>query len=151
MQIWIAFKLIHILSVIVAVGANLTYQFWYSRAGKSPEQLVWVIGTVRALDRRVANPAYIVAAITGAGIILSGSPYTFAMPWISLSMLLYIAVAILGGAVYAPAMRRQAALAESAPASAEYAAAAGRSRMLGMTATGLVLVIACLMVVQPTF
>ena len=150
MQIWIVFKFIHILSVITAVGANLTYQFWYARAGKSPEQLVWVIANVRALDRRVANPAYIIAAIAGAGIILTGSPYTFTMLWVALSIVIYIVIAALGGAVYAPAMRRQAALAERAPASPEYAAAARRSRMLGMIASGLVLLIICLMVFQPT-
>jgi uncharacterized membrane protein len=150
MHIWIVFKLVHILAVIVAVGANATYQFWYSRAAKSPEQMVWVINSVRALDRRVANPAYIVAAFAGAGIVMGGSGYTFEMPWIALSVLIYIAIAILGMAVYAPAMRRQAALAESAPGSADYEAAARRSRMLGMTAMGLVLIIIILMVTKPT-
>jgi uncharacterized membrane protein len=150
MQIWVAFKLLHILAVVTAVGANATYQFWYSRAAKSPEQLVWVLANVRALDRRVTNPAYIVAAIAGAGIILGGSGYTFEMPWIALSIVIYIAVAILGVAVYAPAMRRQAELATSAPGSAAYEASARRSRMLGMTVMGLVLIIICLMVLRPT-
>jgi len=149
MQIWLVFKLIHILSVITAVGANLTYMFWYSRAGQTPDKLVWVIDNVRALDRRVANPAYLVAALAGIAMILTGAPYNFEMPWIAASIVIYLAIAALGGAVYAPAMRRQAALARTAPTSADYAAAARRSRMLGLLATGLVLVIVCLMVFQP--
>jgi uncharacterized membrane protein len=150
MQIWVVLKLVHILSVITAVGANLTYQFWYARAGQEPAQLVWVIESVRRLDRRVANPAYVVAALAGVGIVVTG-PYTFQQPWIALAIVIYIVVAAMGMMVYAPAIRRQLELAGTAPASDDYRAAARRSRMLGMIATGLVLVIVCLMVFQPTF
>ncbi len=150
MQIWQVFKLIHVLSVITAVGANATYQFWYARAGTEPAQLVWVIENVRRLDRRIANPSYLVAALAGAGIVLTG-PYAFTLPWIAGSIVLYIIIAAVGAMVYAPAMRRQLQLARVDPASAEYAAAARRTRMLGMAVTGLVLLIVCLMVVQPTF
>ncbi len=151
MQIWQVFKLIHILSVISAVGSNFTYQFWYARAGVEPAQLVWVIENVRRLDRRIANPSYIVAALAGAGIVLTNAEYSFEKPWISLAIVIYIVVAVVGAMVYAPAMRRQVALARVDPASAEYAAVAKRTRMLGMVVTGLVLVIVCLMVFQPTF
>ncbi len=151
MQIWVVFKLVHILSVITAVGANLTYQFWFARAGQEPVQLVWVIESVRRLDRRVANPAYVVAALAGAGIVVTNSDYSFEKPWIALAIVIYIVVAAMGMMVYAPATRRQLELARTAPASDDYRAAARRSRMLGMIATGLVLVIVCLMVLQPTF
>jgi uncharacterized membrane protein len=150
MQIWQVFRLLHVLSVISAVGANATYQFWYSRAGTDPARLVWVIESVRRLDRRIANPSYVVAALAGIGIVLTG-PYTFTLPWVAGGIVLYLVVAAIGGMLYAPAMRRQLELAKADPSTAEYAAAAKRSRMLGMVATGLVLVIVCLMVLQPTF
>jgi uncharacterized membrane protein len=70
--------------------------------------------------------------------------------WISASIGLYVLVAVIGIALYAPAMRRQQALAAVDPMSADYEAAARRSRMLGGMAVGLVLVIVALMVLKPT-
>jgi len=150
MQAWQVLKLVHILAVIAAVGANATYQFWYSRAGRDSARLVWVIENVRQLDRRVANPSYLVAALAGIGIVATG-PYSFTLPWIASAIVLYIVIAMIGAMAYAPAMRRQLELARTAPESPQYEAAAKRSRMLGMVATGLVLVIVVLMVLQPTF
>jgi uncharacterized membrane protein len=148
MQISVLFKLIHILAVISAVGANATYQFWYSRAGRDKDKLVWTIENVRLLDRRIANPSYIIALVAGILTVITGS-FSFESLWISLSIVLYV-VAVIGMALYAPAMRRQQALAEADPTTAEYAAAANRSRILGGVATLLVLVIVVLMVVKPT-
>jgi uncharacterized membrane protein len=149
MQISVLFRLVHILAVISAVGANATYQFWYSRAGRDKDRLVWVIENVRLLDRRIANPSYIVVLIAGVGLVLTGG-FSFESLWVAASIALYIAVAVIGAVLYAPAMRRQQALAEADPSTPEYEAAARRSRMLGGLATGLVLVIVVLMVVKPT-
>lgn len=148
MEAWIALKYLHILSVVVALGANLTYQFWMRRADESPEQLVFVIESVRRLDRSVANPAYIGAALFGIAIVLTG-PYGFETPWIVAAIVLYVLVAIVGIAVYAPAMRTQLDLAKRAPQSAAYAAAARRSRRLFFVPLALVLVIVWLMVTKP--
>ena len=149
MQISLVFKLIHILAVISALGANATYQFWYSRAGRDKAKLLFVIESVRALDTRVANPSYVVALLAGIATVITGS-FSFESLWIALSIVLYIVVAVVGMALYAPAMRRQQALAEADPTSAEYEAVARRTRMLGGIATGLVLVIVVLMVLKPT-
>ncbi len=149
MEISVLFKLIHILAVISAVGANATYQFWYSRAGRDKDRLVWVIENVRVLDRRIANPSYIVALLAGIATVMTGA-FSFESLWISLSIVLYVVVAVIGMALYAPAMRRQQALAEADPTSAAYQAAARRSAMLGGIAVLIVLVIVVLMVVKPT-
>ena len=149
MQISVLFKLIHIIAVISAVGANATYQFWYSRAGRDKDRLLWVIDSVRQLDRRIANPSYLVAFVAGALTVITGS-FSFGSLWIALSIVLYVLVAVIGIALYAPAMRRQRALAETDPTSAAYEAAARRSRALGGVATLLVLVIVVLMVAKPT-
>jgi len=149
MQISVFFKLVHILAVISALGANITYQFWYGRAGRDKAQLLFVIKNVRVLDQRIANPSYIVALLAGIATVLTG-PFSFESLWISVSILLYVVVAVVGMALYAPAMRKQQALAEADPTSAAYEAAAKRSRMLGGIATGLVLVIVVLMVLKPT-
>jgi uncharacterized membrane protein len=149
MQVWLVFKFIHILAVISAVGANATYQFWYSRAGRDSAQLVWTIESIRVLDRRIANPSYIVALLAGIATVITGS-FSFESLWIAASIGLYVLVAVIGIALYAPAMRRQQALAAADPTSPDYEAAATRSRMLGGLATGLVLVIVVLMVLKPT-
>jgi uncharacterized membrane protein len=149
MELWQAFKVVHILAVIVALGANLTYLFWMGRASAEPTNLVFVIESVRRLDRKVANPAYIVAALAGIGIVLAG-PYGFEAPWIVAAIGLYLLVAILGITIYAPAIRTQLDLAQRAPTSSAYAAAARRSRTLFFLVTGLVLVIVVLMVTKPS-
>ncbi len=63
---------VHIAAAITAVGSNLTYLFWLRRAGLDGDRLVFVINTVRALDRMVANPAYIVVLVTGLAMLSSG-------------------------------------------------------------------------------
>jgi uncharacterized membrane protein len=148
MQISDAFKLIHILAVISAVGANLTYAFWLGRAGRDGDQLVFVIESIRRLDRRVANPSYIVAAIAGACVVITG-PFHFESAWLLTAIAIYVLVAVLGISVYAPAVRVQLALARTAPESDAYAAAARRSRLLGLLVTLMVLLIVALMVVKP--
>jgi uncharacterized membrane protein len=149
MSISVLFRLVHILAVISAVGANATYQFWYSRAGRDKDKLVWVIENIRLLDRRIANPSYIVVLVAGVGLVLTGG-FSFESLWVAASIALYVVVAVIGATLYAPAMRRQQALAAIDPTTPEYDAAARRSRMLGGLATGLVLVIVVLMVVKPT-
>lgn len=148
MQPWQVLKLVHILSVVTALGANLTYAFWLRRAGRDSAQLVFVIESIRRLDRRVANPAYIVAALAGVGIVLTG-PYGFGAPWIVTAIVLYVLVAVLGITVYAPAIRTQLDLARRAPESDAYGASAARSRRIGAAVTGIVLVIVALMVLKP--
>jgi len=148
MEPWLVLRFVHILSVIVALGANLTYLFWMGRARSDPTQLVFVIESIRRLDRGVSNPSYILAAIAGIGIVLTG-PYGFETPWIVTSIALYVLVAVLGITVYAPAMRTQLDLARRAPASSAYASAARRSRALFFFVTALVLTIVALMVLKP--
>ncbi len=145
---WQVFKYIHILAVIAALGANFTYAFWLARAGRDGDRLVFVIESVRRLDRRVANPAYIVAAITGLAIVATG-PYGIGEPWIGAAILLYVLVALLGISVYGPAVRAQLALARTDPTSDDYGRAARRARVIGLIVTAIVLVIVGLMVLKP--
>jgi uncharacterized membrane protein len=147
-EAWVVLKYVHILAVVVALGANFTYAFWLTRAGRDSERLVFVIESIRRLDRRVANPGYIVAAIAGVGIVLTG-PYRFETPWIVAAIVLYVLVAVLGIALYAPAVRVQLELARRAPESEAYGAAARRARALGLLVTAIVVVIVGLMVFKP--
>jgi uncharacterized membrane protein len=140
--------LIHVLAAITAVGANLTYAIWFRAAGTDQDRLVFVIRTVRAIDSRLANPAYIVLLITGVLMVLSGA-YSFTTGWILAAIGLYIAVAVIGIAAFGPAIRRQLVEAERDVTSPAYQAAARLSTTLGLITTVLVLLIVVLMVTKP--
>ena len=149
MELWQGLKVVHILSVVVALGANMTYLFWMGRAAAEPAETVFIIESLRKLDRRVANPAYIAAALAGLGIVLTG-PYGLTSPWILTAIFIYVLVAVLGITVYAPAIRTQLDLAQRAPTSPAYATAARRSQALFFFVTGLVVLIVLLMVLKPS-
>jgi uncharacterized membrane protein len=140
--------LIHVLAAITAVGANLTYAIWFRAAGTDQDRLVFVIRTVRAIDSRLANPAYIVLLVTGVLMVLSGA-YSFTTGWILAAIGLYIATAVIGVALFGPAIRQQLAEAERDVTSAAYQAAARRTATLGLVTTVLVLLIVVLMVTKP--
>jgi uncharacterized membrane protein len=148
-ELWQGLKVVHILAVVMALGANVTYLFWQRRAGLERDRLVFVLENLGRLDRYVANPAYIVALLAGIGIVLTG-PFRFETLWISASIVLYVIVAIIGIAIYAPLARRQRAAAAIDPLSAEYTALARRSTQMGLLTIGLVVVIVVLRVVKPT-
>ncbi len=148
MSLFLVLKLVHVLSVITAVGANVTYTFWMRRAGRDRERLLYTIESLRRLDRTVANPAYGVALLTGVGMVLTGA-YSFETRWIDVAIVLYGMVAVIGITVFAPAIRRQLAEAERDPRSPAYEAAARQSSRLGLFTTAVVVVIVFLMVTKP--
>ncbi|HET9522221.1 MAG TPA: DUF2269 family protein [Candidatus Limnocylindrales bacterium] len=148
MSLFIALKLVHVLSAITAVGANVTYAFWLRRGGTDRERLLYSIDGVRRMDRLIANPAYIVLLVTGVLMVLTGA-YSFETGWIAAAIVLYIATAIVGITLFAPALRRQQAEAERDPTSPAYAAAANRSNLLGILTVVIVIVIVYLMVAKP--
>jgi uncharacterized membrane protein len=140
--------LLHVLAAIVAVGANLTYAIWFRAAGSDQDRIVFVVRTVRMIDSRVANPAYIVLLVSGILMVLGGA-FSFTTGWILAALVLYVATAVIGIAFFAPAIRRQLEEAERDVTSAPYRAAAARSTALGIVTTVLVLVIVVLMVTKP--
>jgi uncharacterized membrane protein len=148
MSLYLVLKLAHIGAVIVAVGANVTYSFWRRQAGTDRDRIAQTLDGIRRLDRRVANPAYLVALLAGLGMVAIG-PYPLSEPWILAAIVLYVLVALLGITLYAPAVRRQRAAALSDPTSAGYHAAARRSDALGLVALAIVALIVFLMVVKP--
>jgi uncharacterized membrane protein len=148
MTLLLALKLIHVLAAITAVGANLTYTYWLRYAGTDRDRLVWTMKGIRRLDNFIATPAYVVLAVTGVLMVLSGA-FSFQTGWIIAAIVLYVIVVILGIALYAPALKRQIAEAEADPTSSAYAAAASRTNLFGIITTATVLVIVVLMVTKP--
>ena len=148
MDMVLLLKLVHIAAAIVAVGANVSYGFWLAIAGRDRERLVFSINGIRRLDTWIANPAYIVLLVTGVLMVLGGL-YPLNTFWIVAALVLYAVTAIVGIAVYSPALKRQLREAEADPSSAAYAAAARRSNLVGVVTVAIVALILVLMVFKP--
>jgi uncharacterized membrane protein len=148
MSLVLVLKLIHVLAAITAVGANLTYTYWLRYAGLDRDRLLWTMRGIRRLDNFIATPAYVVLAVTGVLMVLTGA-FSFTQGWIIAGIALYVLVVILGIALYAPALKRQIAEAEADPTSPAYAEAARRSNIYGIITIGTVLLIVVLMVTKP--
>src|SRR5213593_4743042 len=112
MSLVLILKVIHVLSAITAVGANLTYTYWMRYAGRDRDRLVWTMNGIRRLDNFIATPAYVVLAITGVLMVLAGA-FSFTTGWIIAAIVLYVLVVIIGIALYSPGLKRQIAEAEA--------------------------------------
>jgi uncharacterized membrane protein len=142
-------KWIHVLAAIAAVGANITYGIWLRRAAREPKALPFVLGAIRVIDRRLANPGYGVLLLTGL-IMAYLLPLPLTTPWLLTAIVLYILAAFLGAFAYAPIMRELRKQLEAAgPESAAFRAASQRGAWLGLLVTLNVVVIVFLMVVKP--
>lgn len=141
-------KLVHVVSAIVAVGANVTYAIWMSRAHRDRDHLVFVIETIRELDRRLALPAYVVVLITGVVMVARGA-YSFTTGWIVAAIALYALAVVVGIVAFAPTIRRQLAEAKLDPSSPAYADLARRISRLTLVTLVIVSTIVILMVTKP--
>lgn len=148
-MLYLTLKWIHILLAITALGANITYGFWISRAARNPEALSFTLRGIKILDDRIANPAYGLLLITGIGMVLI-SGLTFRTPWIAVSLVLFVVTIIVAAAGYTPTLRKQIELAESVgPDSQEYLAMSRRGTILGIVLAVLVIAITYFMVTKP--
>ena len=148
-MLYLIVKWVHVLAAIVGLGTNLTYGVWFARANPSSGSLLISLRTIKVLDDRLANPAYVLSLITGLAMIFLGD-WSFTTPWILLSLVLYVILVVVGLFGYTPTLRRQIELAERGdPASAEYAAVARRGQGLGIITGVLVVAIVYLMVAKP--
>jgi uncharacterized membrane protein len=144
-----ALKLVHVLAAIVAVGTNVTYFVWLRQVRNEPVHDAFVLNGLQALDRRLANPAYILLPITGIVMVLVGD-LGFSTFWIATAIGLYIALAVFAGVFFAPALRRQIALAEAeGPQTNAYGEAARRTTLTGGITMLLIAAILYLMVIKP--
>jgi len=142
-------KFLHVLLAIAAVGANLTYGIWISRAAREPRHLAFALRGVKILDDRIANPAYALLLITGLAMVHVRG-ISWATPWLLASLILYAVLVALGLFGYTPVLRRQiAALETGGPDAPEYRRLAARGLRLGIVLAVLVVVIVFLMVTRP--
>jgi uncharacterized membrane protein len=149
-MLYSALQFIHVVLAIIAVGFNASYGILLARAAREPEHELHVLRTVKVLDDRFANPAYLLLLVTGVAMVLVGG-LSFRVFWIALSLGLYGLLVVVGAVVYTPTLRRQIQVLErQGPASADYRRLAGRGRAVGIVLALVVLVIVFLMVTKPT-
>ena len=149
LTIYLILKVVHVFAAIVALGTNVTYGVWITRAKRDPASLPFALRGVKFLDDRIANPCYGLLVLTGFAMAgVSKTPLT--TPWILTSIGLVVvvfAVAIFG---YTPTLRRQIeTLSRTGPGSAEYLTLAASSTRIGAILGVLVISIVILMVVKP--
>ncbi len=145
---YLLLKYIHILSAIVAVGANITYGVWSFLSQREPAHLGFTLKGIRWLDNRIANPAYGVLFLSGVAlIIVGGVPIKL---WIIAAVIIFVAIAAIGGAVFTPLVRRQIALVEAGDTSSpEFERLSRRNSLIGPLLGVLVLVVLAMMVFKP--
>ena len=149
MTLYLVLKFIHILSAIVAVGANITYGVWNARISSEPNHAAFTLKGIRFIDNRIANPAYGVLLLTG--LVMVFMDWKITDLWVIVSLVGFIAIAVLGVAGFTPLLRNQIKLAEGGDtSSSEYVRLANRSRALGPLLGILVVVILVTMVFKPT-
>ena len=144
-------RLVHVVAAIVAVGSNLTYWMWLRAAGRDRDRLRFVITGIRRIDRRLALPAYLV--LLGSGLVMAsiGPFHLFDADalWLTAGLGLYIVVAVLGVAAFAPALRRLLAASEIDPESAASRTAARTTDRLFVITVAAVATILVLMLLKP--
>jgi len=127
----------------------MTFGIWIARASREPNQLSFIMQTIQTIDRRVANPCYVLLLITG-GVMVFLAPIPLTTPWLLSSLVLYVIATYVGIFAYAPIFRRQILLLEkSGFKSPEYQAVAKQSRLIGILVSADVILIILLMVVKP--
>lgn len=148
-------RFLHILGAVVALGFSLSYGLWISRADAVGGQArSFVLRTISWIDRRLTTPAYVLQVVTGLVLVFLIDASLLRRAWLEVSIGLYVLVVVLAIVGYAPAHRRQTALAErlatGEPIEVEYAEASARARRFGLAVTALTLGILVLMVFKPS-
>ena len=124
-------KWLHVLSAIVAVGANATYGLWSGRAGNDPAHLGFALRGIKFMDDRLANPAYGVLLVTG--LIMAFTTYSITLTWILIGLGLYAVMAVLGVGVYSRTLNRQiTTLDAEGPSSPAFRALSARATAVGI-------------------
>lgn len=101
MSAYVLLKWIHVLMAIIAVGANLTYGVWLSRASRDPQHLPFTLRGIKLLDDRIANPAYGILLLTGFAMAGLGK-ISFGTPWLLIGLILYVVLVAFAAAGYTP-------------------------------------------------
>jgi uncharacterized membrane protein len=147
---------LHVIAAIIAFGPGFAAMVVGPMVAREPQHANFYARTQLATARKIVTPLSISMAVTGIGMILvrGWGNITGDTRWLEVSIALYVVAVVYSMAVQAPAGRRLVELTSTPPApgsapNPEIPAAAKRVRTGGIILSGLVLVIAFLMVTKP--
>ena len=141
------FMLIHILSAIGAVGGNVAYAFWLSFAEGDRGHVDFAVRGIQRMDRILTGPSYGVLLLSGIVLMLAEG-WPLSEFWLLTGIVLYVIAGLVSFLFLMPALRGQLALAGGL-GSADYQAAARRTRLVAWLVIGIVAAVAWLMVLKP--
>jgi uncharacterized membrane protein len=145
-----ALTIAHILFAAVTVGATVAYASWIAFAERHPEHLAFTIRAVRRSDRILAIPAFVLTLVTGLWLVAVAGLALDAR-WLVISLALYLAVLVVGFAVFGPVVRREIeALERGGISDPEYLRLRLRARVLSYGTIVALVAITVLMVVRPS-
>ena len=148
------FLVLHVLGAIVAVGFSLSYACWLARGNATgAAERAFALRTISWIDRRVTTPAYVLQLVTGLVLVGMLGLDIFQQAWLKVSVGLYVILTVLAITRFAPAHRRQTALAQRLAGGEDvttaYGEAAREAAQWGRGVVALTLAIVVLMVTKP--
>ena len=156
MDLFLILLFLHALGAIIAFGPGFASMVVGPMVAKEPQYANFYARTQVATARAIITPVSISMAVTGVALIVvkGWSNITAGRHWLELGILLYVVSVVVAMAVQAPAGRKLVKLTSQPPApgtgpSPELRATVARVRQGGLVLTGLVVVIAFLMVAKP--
>ncbi len=148
MNWFLLLKTLHVLSAIIAVGANATYGLWSALGRRSSDNLGFALRGIKFVDDRVANPAY--GALLVTGLIMAFTTYSITRTWILAGLGLFVVAAAAGAGVYSQTLKKQIQVLDArGKDSTEYRAADGRARGVGIFLAVLLVSAVFVMVFKP--
>jgi len=156
LDLFLILLFLHALGAIIAFGPGFTSMVVGPMVAKEPQHANFYARSQALAARAVVTPVSISMAITGVAMILvrGWSNIVGTRHWLEVGIVLYVIALTISMVVMAPASRKLVALTSQPPApgqppSPELPATARRIRLTGMALSGLVVVIAFLMVTKP--
>ena len=137
---------IHIAAVVIGFGAPFTYPMWFAHISRAPMGERALFHRVQArIGQWVISPALLVIILAGA--YMATDRDLWSEVWVTVPLVIAIALGALGGAYFGPREQRLAELAAQGDEAA-YAPMFGQVRNVTYVALALVLVAAFFMVTK---
>jgi hypothetical protein len=138
---------VHILAVVVAFGGAFTYPVWFRFVKDAPIADRVMFHRAQAfIGQWVISPGLLVIILAGA--YLATDAKVWDEVWVTVPLVIAIAIGALGGAFFGPKENRLTELAQAGDA-AEYERVFAQVRNVTWVAVGLVAIAAYFMVAKP--
>lgn len=154
---YLALKLLHVLSVVLFLGNIITGLFWHAHAARTrdPRLLAHTMDGIIRSDRLFTGPGVGLIIVTGLATAMVGKVPILGTPWILWSLILFAIAGVVFMARIAPLQRQLCALAQHGADRGDfdwerYKAGARSWERWGALATITPIAALVLMVLKPT-